>query len=36
MKLRFRPEAENDLLNIGAFIEKDNPRAATIFISTVR
>ncbi|NKB58275.1 MAG: type II toxin-antitoxin system RelE/ParE family toxin [Alphaproteobacteria bacterium] len=36
MKLQFRPEAENDLLDIGAFIEKDSPRAAATFIAAVR
>ncbi len=36
MMLRFRPEAENDLLEIGTFIERDNPYAATSFIATIR
>lgn len=36
MKLQFRPEAENDLLDIGAFIEKDNPHAAANFITRIR
>ncbi len=36
MKLLFRPGAQNDFLEIGTFIEKDNPRAAAAFIATIR
>lgn len=36
MKLRFRPAAENDLIEIGDYIACDNPRAAAEFIATIR
>jgi toxin ParE1/3/4 len=36
MILRFRPEAENDLINIGAYIERDDPNAAASFVRTLR
>ena len=36
MTLRFRPEAESDLMGIGRYIAQDNPAAAARFVARLR